>query len=54
MEGVINNFRRGAKTQTMNHMVVYLNDSDSREKAFKLVGKNIVWKSPAGKEIKGK
>ena len=54
MEGVINNFRRGAKTQTMNHMIVYLNDSDSREKASKLVGKNIVWKSPAGKEIKGK
>ena len=54
MEGIINNFRRGAKTQTMSHMVVYLKDSDSREKASQLVGKSIVWKSPAGKEIKGK
>ena len=54
MEGVIKNFRRGRKTQTMHHMIVYLKDSDSRETASALVGKNVVWKSPAGKEISGK
>lgn len=53
MEAVINNFRRGRHTHTMNHMIVYCN-ADSRENAAKMVGKEVVWKSPAGKEIKGK
>ena len=54
MQGVISNFRRGRKTHTMNHMIIEVNSVDSREKAGKLVGKTAVWKSPAGKEIKGK
>ena len=54
MQGTISSFRRGRKTQKMNHMIVYLSESDNREKASKLVGKGVVWKSPAGKEIKGK
>lgn len=54
MEGVIKNFRRGKHTHTMNHMIIYLSNSDSKEKAAKLVGKEVSWKSPAGKEIKGK
>ena len=54
MEGVIKNFRRSRTRQKTNHMIVYLNESDNREKAAKLVGKEVVWKSPAGKEINGK
>tara|TARA_Y100000310_G_scaffold112450_1_gene110931 strand:+ start:5972 stop:6229 length:258 start_codon:yes stop_codon:yes gene_type:complete len=54
MEGVIKNFRRSAHRQKTNHMIVYLDESDSREKASGLVGKNVVWKSPVGKEINGK
>jgi len=54
MEGIIKNFRRGRKTQTTNQMVVYINEVNTKEKASKLVGKSVVWKSPAGKEIKGK
>ena len=54
MEGVIKNFRRSMHTTTMNHMIVYLDSSESREKAAELVGKEVVWKSPAGKEIAGK
>ncbi len=54
MKGTIASFRRGRRTQKMNHMIVQINDSDNREKAAKLVGKAVVWKSPAGKEIKGK
>ncbi len=53
MEGVIVSFRRGRHTQTDNQMLVNVKDSDSKEKAAKLVGKAVVWKSPAGKEIKG-
>jgi large subunit ribosomal protein L35Ae len=54
MEGVIKSFRRGRRTQKTHHMIVYLNGSDNRVNATKLVGKEVVWKSPAGKEIKGK
>lgn len=54
MKGTIVNFRRGRKTQKTSHIIVHLNELDSREKAAKLVGKSVVWKSPAGKEIKGK
>jgi len=54
MEGVIKNFRRSRTRQKTNHMIVYLDDISSREKASGLVGKEVVWKSPAGKEINGK
>jgi len=54
MEGVIKNFKRARHHQTTNQMIVYINSIDSREKAAKLVDKTVVWKSPAGKEIKGK
>jgi len=35
-------------------MIVEVDDISTREKAEPLVGKEVVWKSPAGKEIKGK
>jgi len=54
MEGRINSFRRGRRTQKTNHIIVYLKDVNERKKASEFVGKNVVWKSPAGKEIKGK
>ena len=54
MEGVIKNFRRGRTTQKTNHMIVYLDEVKKRDKASELVGKQVVWKSPAGKEINGK
>jgi large subunit ribosomal protein L35Ae len=54
MQAVINSFRRGRRTQTTNHMVVYIGSVTDREKAAELVGKSVVWKSPAGKEITGK
>ncbi|MCK4860252.1 MAG: 50S ribosomal protein L35ae [Candidatus Omnitrophica bacterium] len=54
MEGVIKNFRRGRTTQKTTHMIVYFSDKGDREKAAKLVGKGVVWKSPAGREINGK
>ena len=54
MEGVIKNFRKGKRTQKTTHMVVYLSKVSDRKKASELVGKSVVWKSPKGKEIKGK
>jgi len=54
MEGVIKNFRRARHHQTPNQMVVYIKGVENKESASELVGKDVVWKSPAGKELKGK
>lgn len=54
MKAVIVNFRKGVHTQKDNQLVLEVEGVDSREKAEKLVGKSVVWKSPAGKELSGK
>jgi large subunit ribosomal protein L35Ae len=53
MNGVIKNFRRGRHSQKTNHMIIYLDQVKDKEKAKTLIGKKVVWKSPAGKEIAG-
>ena len=53
MKGTIVNFRGGRHTQYSNHMIIIIEDVDSKEKAEKLIGKQVVWKSSAGKELKG-
>jgi len=53
MKGTIVNFRGGRHTQYSNHMVIIAEGVDSKEKAEKLVGKKVVWKSPVGKELSG-
>jgi ribosomal protein L35AE/L33A len=54
MKGIVIQFRRGRKTYTPRHFLIEIADVDSREKAGKFVGKDVVWTSPAKKEIKGK
>lgn len=54
MEGVIANFRRNRHTQYNNHMIISVEGVERKDKAAPLVGKEVVWKSPANKEIKGK
>jgi len=57
MEGRIVNFRGGRHTQKNNQMVVLVSGVDDKEKANAVIGKQVeqvVWKSPAGKELKGK
>ncbi len=53
MEGVVSSFRKGVRTQKKYQMIVKVNGIDNKEKARSLVNKNVLWKSPAGKEIKG-
>jgi large subunit ribosomal protein L35Ae len=53
MEGKICNYRMARHHHKGNQMVVEIESVDSVEKANELVGKSVVWKSPAGKEIKG-
>jgi len=54
MKAVIMNFRQGRHHQKCNHLILRPEGIDKKEKAAELIGKEIVWKSPAGKEIKGK
>lgn len=54
MQGTIVNFRLSRHVQKTNHMIVNVDDITDREKAGALVGKDVEWKSPAGKIIKGK
>tara|TARA_B100001971_G_scaffold194820_1_gene201167 strand:- start:1093 stop:1350 length:258 start_codon:yes stop_codon:yes gene_type:complete len=54
MKGVISNFRMARHHQKCNHMIIKPEGVSNKEGAVKLVGREVVWKSPAGKEIKGK
>jgi len=54
MKATIANFRSAKHRQRTNQMIIHPEGVDNKEKAVKLIGKEVVWKSPAGKEIKGK
>ena len=54
MEGTIVNFRGSRRIKRHNQMIVQSKDITSKDKAKELIGKDVVWKSPAGKELKGK
>jgi len=52
--GKVLQFRRGRHIVTPKHFIIEVDGISKREDAEKFVGKEVVWKSPAGKEIKGK
>lgn len=45
-------FRQGRHHQNTNQMILKV--ADSTEEAEKVIGKEVVWTSPSGKEIVGK
>jgi len=53
-KGKVIQFRRGRHVIHERHFLIQLDEVSNREQAGKFVGKEVVWKSPAGKEIKGK
>ena len=53
MKGTILSYRRGKHTQNVNQMLIEVEGVDSKEKAEKMVGKKLLWKSSGNKEIKG-
>ena len=53
MEGIIHNFRMSRHHHYGNQMIVQVEGITDKDKAQALIGKIVVWKSPAGKEIKG-
>ncbi len=52
--GKVIQFRRGKKTISERHFLIEIENVSKKEDAQKFVGKNVIWKSPAGKEIAGK
>jgi len=54
MKGKVIQFRRGRKTIHERHFLIEVEGVKTREEAGKLVGKEVIWKSPAGKIIKGR
>ena len=54
MEGKVIQFRRGRHTYKPRHFLIEIESVKKREDAEKLIGKEVSWKSPAGKTIKGK
>jgi large subunit ribosomal protein L35Ae len=53
-KGKVVQFRRGRHIIHERHFLIEVPEINSREKAEKLAGKEVEWKSPAGKIIKGK
>ena len=54
VSGKVIQFRRGRHTIHERHFLIELEGVSKRAEAEKFVGKNIEWKSPAGRIIKGK
>ena len=54
MEGTIVNFRGSRRVKKGNQMIVHINSVDTKEKASKLVGKKVEWKTSSGKILTGK
>jgi large subunit ribosomal protein L35Ae len=52
--GKIVQFRRGRHKIHEKHFLIEIEGISDKEKAVKFVGKEVSWKSPAGKVIEGK
>ncbi len=53
MKGTIVNFR-GKSRKNFSQIIVKVEGSENKESASKLLDKEVTWKTPTGKEIKGK
>ena len=54
MKGTVIQFQRGRQSWTPRHFLIEIDGVKSRKDAEKMAGKNVEWKSPAGKMIIGK
>ena len=53
MEGTIVHFRGSRRVKRTNQMVLKVPGVDNKDKASKLIGKKVVWKTSAGREMVG-
>lgn len=54
MEGTIISFRRGRHTYKPRQFIISVSNVTTKQEATKLLQKKVTWKSPQGKEIKGR
>lgn len=54
MKAKVIQFRRGKKTVHERHFLIEIENISTKKDTEKFIGKEISWKSPAGKIIKGK
>jgi len=54
MKGVIVNYRGSLKVKKPKQMIVKVEGINKKEDVKKVVGKKVIWTSPAGKKIEGK
>jgi len=54
MKGKVIQFRRGRHVFHKRHFLIRIDGVSTRDEAKKFVGKEVEWKSPAGKIIEGK
>ncbi len=54
MKAILLNYRRGRHTQTTNQFLLEVEGCDTKAMASQFIGRRVVWKSPAGKELFGK
>ena len=53
MEGTIVHFRGSRRVKRTNQMVLQVPGVDNKDKACKMIGKKVVWKTSAGREMVG-
>lgn len=53
MNAKILSFRNARRPHKLNHFLLEIEGVDSKEKAIKMVGTKVVWKSKGGKHIHG-
>jgi large subunit ribosomal protein L35Ae len=51
--GKVIQFRRGRHIVHERHFLIEIDGVSNKEEALKFMDKEVLWKSPAGKEIKG-
>ena len=54
MTGTVSNFRGSFRRKKQHQMIVHVSGVSNRDKARGLIGKTVVWNSPAKNPIKGK
>jgi len=54
MKARIVNYRGGKGTQLPNQLLIEIAGCETRAVASKFIGKRVLWRSPAKKEIRGK
>ena len=54
MEAIVSHYRKGRHNQTVNQMILKINEVKTKEDAKKLIDKKVIWKTPSGKEMEGK